>query len=211
MERIKTEYDNSLLHEVEDYIAGGCEGEVDDKVVNYHDALYKLHGLALREGESCARKYARKMYGVSMFRSKQMMYESDQLFYTEADINKKVARNKIIDKLTRAAEVVLAVARTPKDFDTYRAYMVDIAKLQGLDQPDDVQLPDSLFQERIVIHSLDPAKIGLPRMDANEIARIIDDMPVPQKEKRRLSQEAQVKDIDFTQILNDISEKTQDR
>lgn len=114
-------------------------------------------------------------------------------FYLDQDISNDVWRNLLFEMSMKAIQ--LAIRTTKSDLGALK--IVDAieraAKIKGLHLPDKDPLPKGLLDEKIEIHSLTPADVGLPEANRSILAEYIDQMPLEETQKLKLKMEAGVK------------------
>lgn len=204
-------FDKSYFHELQDYLQSSERDDLSGDKLEYYNALYTMVTMSRKYGRNktivtfmhppfdCTRRTARRMYD-----------EAVNLFFEDDTISNKAHRNQMYQELRAAATVVLRTSKTPKDMEVYGRLMEQAAKIKGLDKPDE-KVRDIPPAKPITIWSMDPTVIGLPGEDRKMLAAPIDAIPdIAVHEKERLKQEAMAKDINFTYMLDDTQEKTED-
>lgn len=203
----KNRFDVSRYLELVDYIERGSKGSLSEEEFEYLDVLVKMNTMRRRYGiPNTIAFFQKEPYGISLYRAKQMMDESINLFYSDEILDKKAARNLKAEQFEQAAQLVLEAATNVKDLEVYRALLWDSYKARQLDQPDPVQIPKELYERPIKIYTLNPSQAKLPEIDRRELAKEIDALPVTEQMKHRLKQEAMIEDVDFIEMLNDQTE-----
>ena len=204
-------FKKSYFSELLDYIASGSETELTPEEMEYLDMLYALIGIYHREGEDNAVKFVmHKPWNCSFPVARRLVTEAINLFHGSSDVGNDAYRNIIFSNLQKAALVVLENASCAKDMEIYGNLMVQAAKIKGLDKPDPVKM-DLPEEKTIKIYGIDPGTIGLPAVNRQELARIIDGLDsVAEKEKVRLRRDAGIEDIDIEEMLDDQEKKTKD-
>lgn len=204
-------FDKSYFHELQDYLQSSERDNLEGDKLEYYNALYTMVAMSRKYGRNktivtfmhapfdCTRRTARRMYD-----------EAVNLFFEDDTISNKAHRNQMYQELRAAATVVLRNSKTPKDMEVYGRLMEQAAKVKGLDKPDE-KVRDVPPAKPITIYSVDPKMIGMRSEDRKMLAAQIDSIPdISMSEKARLQEEAMVKEINFTRLLDDTEEKTQD-
>lgn len=203
------DFKRSYFDELQDHIQSGSKGDLSDEAIKYLDVLFLLNGLNRKYGKEHAISFIQsKPFKISYRRARMMFDESINLFYTDDNIEPKAHKNMLYDKMLSAAAVVLATADCPKDMEVYSDMIFKAYKIKGLDQPEPQKIPEELYKKPFKIYSLNPATIGLPEADRNELGSLIDGMEVSNDDAIRLKRDAQVESIDFIEMLDDQEEKT---
>ena len=202
-------FDTSHFDTLQDYLASGCTLELTDEEMDYYNALYALVGIHRKYGKDNAIAFLmHPPFNVERSRARRMYAEALNLFYLNDTVENDAYRNIIFDNLQKAALAVLQNATSAKDMEVYGNLQTQAWKVKLLDKPDPekVQLP---ADKPVKVYDLDPAAVGLPSANRNELGRQIDAIDLPEKEKVRLKRDANIEDIDFEEMLDDTKEKTE--
>lgn len=203
----KNRFEISHYLDIVDYIERGSKGSLSEDEIEYLDVLVKMNTMRRRYGVANTIAFFQKEpFMISLYRAKQMMEESINLFYSDEQLDKKAARNLKAEQFEQAAQLALEASQNVKDLEVYRALLWDSYKARQLDQPDPVQIPKELYERPIKIYTLNPGQAKLPEIDRRELAKEIDALPVTESMKHRLKQEAMIEDVDFIEMLNDQTE-----
>lgn len=204
MATTKTIFDESKFHLIEAYIQNGSKSKLEDDEVVYLDVLCKMNAMRRKYGlRETVKFFTKEPYGIPSYRAKQLFYESIQLFYADEQADKQALRNLKAEQLEAAAELVLKTAQHPKDIEIYGNLIVQSARMRQLDLPEPPSLPTEAFRRHIKVYSLDPRVLNIPLPDRNELAREIDALDIPEKDKNRVKSDSLIEDIDFIEILNE--------
>ena len=201
-------FETSHFDTLQDYLASGCTLELTDEEMDYYNALYALVGIHRKYGKDNAIAFLmHPPFNVERSRARRMYAEALNLFYLNDTVENDAYRNIIFDNLQKAALAVLQNATSAKDMEVYGNLQVQAWKVKQLDKPDPekVQLP---ADKPVKVYDLDPAAVGLPSANRNELGRQIDAIDLPEREKTRLRRDANIEDIDFEEMLDDTQEKT---
>lgn len=202
-------FDTSHFDTLQDYLASGCTLELTDEEMDYYNALYALVGIHRKYGKDNAIAFLmHPPFNVERSRARRMYAEALNLFYLNDTVENDAYRNIIFDNLQKAALAVLQNATSAKDMEVYGNLQTQAWKVKLLDKPDPekVQLP---ADKPVKVYDLDPAAVGLPSANRNELGRQIDAIDLPEREKVRLKRDANIEDIDFEEMLDDTKEKTE--
>ena len=201
-------FETSHFDTLQDYLASGCTLELTDEEMDYYNVLYALVGIHRKYGKDNAIAFLmHPPFNVERSRARQMYAEALNLFYLNDAVENDAYRNIIFDNLQKAALAVLQNATTAKDMEVYGNLQVQAAKIKQLDKPDPVKL-EKPADKPVKVYDLDPAAVGLPSANRNELGRQIDAIDLPEREKTRLRRDANIEDIDFEEMLDDTQEKT---
>lgn len=202
-------FETSHFDTLQDYLASGCTLELTDEEMDYYNALYALVGIHRKYGKDNAIAFLmHPPFNVERSRARRMYAEALNLFYLNDTVENDAYRNIIFDNLQKAALAVLQNATSAKDMEVYGNLQTQAWKVKLLDKPDPekVKLPE---EKPVKVYDLDPAAVGLPSANRNELGRQIDAIDLPEKEKVRLKRDANIEDIDFEEMLDDTKEKTE--
>lgn len=202
-------FETSHFDTLQDYLASGCTLELTDEEMDYYNALYALVGIHRKYGKDNAIAFLmHPPFNVERSRARRMYAEALNLFYLNDTVENDAYRNIIFDNLQKAALAVLQNATSSKDMEVYGNLQTQAWKVKLLDKPDPekVQLP---ADKPVKVYDLDPAAVGLPSANRNELGRQIDAIDLPEREKVRLKRDANIEDIDFEEMLDDTKEKTE--
>ena len=202
-------FEHSHYDTLQDYLASGCTMELTDEEMDYYNALYALVGIHRKYGKDNAIAFLmHPPFNVERSRARRMYAEALNLFYLNDTVENDAYRNIIFDNLQKAALAVLQNATSAKDMEVYGNLQTQAWKVKLLDKPDPekVKLPE---EKPVKVYDLDPAAVGLPSANRNELGRQIDAIDLPEREKVRLKRDANIEDIDFEEMLDDTKEKTE--
>jgi hypothetical protein len=129
------------------------------------------------------------------------------LFYTDRGVEKKAMRNLFAEELSEAARIVRDNAKSSKDWEVFGDLKMKAAKLLELDKEDPDKLPHEVYQKPVRVYSLDPTSVGLPETNRQEIAKQIEALEVPERDKRRLLQDARNIPINIEEKLHELQEE----
>lgn len=204
-------FEKSHFETLQDYIASGCTLELTDDELNYYNALYALIGINRKYGKDNAISFLmHEPFSCKRHRAREMYDEAVNLFFADDSIENQAHRNMMFDELNKAALVVLNTARNSADMEVYGRLKAQAAKIKQLDLPDKPKLQE-VKDKPIKIYQLDTEAVGIPSVNRQDLAKLIDSIEdIPERERRRLKQDAQVVDVNFIDMLDDQEEKTQD-
>lgn len=200
-------FKRSHYDKLQDYIQSGSVLELSDEEQRYLDVLYLLNSVRRKYGKENAIAFIQHdPYSITYRKSRQMFDEAINLFYMDDGIDKQAQRNMLYEQTLAAAAVVLKTAKTSKDMEVYGDLITKAYKIKGLDIPEPPRIPEGLYSKPIKIYSLNPEMISLPKVDRNALAERIDNMEIPEREKRRVKQDAGVDSVNFLELLDEQEE-----
>lgn len=194
---------------LQDYLQNPDNTSITKEEQVYLDALYVMVGLDRKYGKRNAIKFFTKQ-GIKLTRAREMYDEAISLYNIDNQIEKKAYRNKYADQVEEAARVVLMNMKDSKDAKVYGDLIKQAAELRELFKEDPPTLPPEVYIKPIRVMSVDPQTIELPEINRNVLATQIDELDVPEKEKRRLRSEAGLDTFNFIERLHELKEESQE-
>ncbi|MEI6900740.1 MAG: hypothetical protein WCL00_12750, partial [Bacteroidota bacterium] len=89
------------------------------------------------------------------------------------------------------------------DFETARRCLIDAAQMRGVNKEKPQQIPPEILDRRPILYSIKITDVGVVAANRNELASLIDNFDVPEKDKQRLRRDAGIEDITFELAEND--------
>jgi len=133
-------------------------------------------------------------YGITRQYAGRLYCDALNFFYLDHDVAKEAWRNIYADRLDHGA----LVAWETNDIKEYRCCIVAAAEMRGLNKVEPMKVPDELFDRRTIIYINDPAKLGIPQINRNDLAAFIDKHELTENQKHKLYQDAGIIDIEFS-------------
>lgn len=191
------EIDADLLHRLEAYIESGSLGKLKPDEALYIELLTLMNNMRRKYGRAATIKFfCKEPFNFTYAQARDMFEHAINLFYVDSKIEKKALRNLKAQQLEDAADMILAVAKEPADFETYGKLIRLSAEIRQLDQPDQPEIPKGTFDRPYKVYTLDPALIGIEKPDRNQLARQIDSIiGATEAEKQKAKIEAGITDI----------------
>lgn len=190
---------------LQDYIQSGSKEPLTDDEQQYYDALILTFGIYRKYGRSQAVHFLMgKPFTTTRAVAARMIDEAINLFYFDDGVTRQAWRNLMFEEMRNAALTILKTEGiTPDDLETYRRLMESAYKFKQLDAPDPEE-PDSPEerQKDIKIYELDGKRLGLPKIDRDEVASLIDNLDIRERDKDRLRTDAGIKAVDIDQVLD---------
>ncbi len=198
--------DDLKYEQLQQFIATGASGEMNDDLVKYLSILEMIRGMYAKymSKQAIIRTLKSPVYGYTERTAYRLLDQCLNFFYANNQVKKEAWRNIYAEKLENAA----IVAWEMNEMETYRRLIVSAAEMRGLHLPDPVKLPDELFDRRPVIYVLDAKKLGLPPVSRHELAAFIDQLPVSEKQKTLAKRDAMIEDAEF-EIFPDETDQAQ--
>ncbi len=200
--------DKKLIQKLQDYVDGGSINDLPTEEAIYMDALNLMHGMYRKYGRRNTVAFFVKTYGMKLSRASEMMDEALSLFYRDRSLAKPALRHLLAENLQEASAVVRENAQSAKDWETYGNLTVQAAKLLQLDKDDPEKLDKEIYLQPLRHFSLDPEDVGLPAINRNDLAKQIEGLEIPEREKSRLRQEARLETINLEERLNELEKES---
>lgn len=191
----ENKYDELLV-----YIDSGAKGNLPEEMIEYVNLLELIRGMHMRyeNRQAIVNFLQQPPYSLSYYQAIHRYTEAINFFYLDHQIKKDAWRNLYAEKIDRAADLVLATATSSKDIDIYKNLIYAAKELRGLDQKDELDIPEDFFKPKVKIFTLDPKMLGRNRPDRRLLARHIDSLDIPEADKQRARSDAGINDtIDF--------------
>ena len=193
--------DQKSFEKVSEYIAAGRTAELSNNEKLFIDLLSIINSLDRQFGKRATIKLLTQQFGYSYDRAVDYYNQADQLFYSNRNTTKEALRNKYAEMLDNIAHAALAAAQTPKDYEAVSEIIAKAAKIRKLDEPEIQKLPAAMYLRQIRMFSLTPEVLGLPPVNRQEVNEQIQQLHIPEVEKRRLRQEALIEDVDIIEMF----------
>lgn len=200
--------DDGAFERLRDYIAQGCPGTLSTNEQLYIDLLVMIYSLDGQYGKrKTIRFLTQQPFGFSYERAAALYAEATEMFFANRKVSKEALRAKFAERFDTLYALTMASAKTPKDYETAGNLLMQQAKVLRLDQPDPETLPAEKYQKQYRLLSLTPEAIGLPPANRDVLAAQIDEMLLPEREKRRLRMEGGIEDVDIIEILENVAQE----
>ena len=196
--------DFSAWQKIRDYIENGSTGKLSKKEEAYIDLLNLIFSLDRSHGKRNTIKFLTSdTFGYSYSQAVNLYSEAMEMFYCNRNISRQALREKTADMFDCLYQAAVAAAKNTSDYMAASEILAKRVKLLKLDEPEPPQLDPAIYERKPVVLSLEPEDIGLKTADRRKLAEIIDRMPVPESEKKRLEVDAGIVDMDIVKMLND--------
>jgi hypothetical protein len=200
--------DKRLIQNIQDYLDSGSVGPLKSDERLWLDCLTLAAGLQRKIGRRNAVSFFHKTYDMKLSQAQQLVDEAVSLFYRERFTDRKSMRHLLAENILESAIIVRDNASSSSDWKVYTEMQLAAAKLLRLEEKEEDQLDDRLFQKPIRVYSLDVENVGLPAPNRHLLAQQIDSLEVPEREKIRLRQEALIEPINLEERLNGLEKES---
>jgi hypothetical protein len=193
------EIDDNKYDALLSFIETGAEGDLPTEMVEYLSTLEMIRGMHMRyENRSAIIKLLQlPPYALSPYLSNKYYSDAINFFYLDNAIKKQAWRNMYAEMLERSAELVIKTAKTSKDLDIYKNIILAAGNMRQLNEAEPDDIPEEFFKKPVKIYTLDPELVGRTKANRYELARHIDGLDIPEREKLRVKADAMIEDIDL--------------
>lgn len=193
---------------IQDYIGTGSRGRLDPKEQHYLDLLTLIYSLDGQYGKRNTIRFLVSPYFSFSYEQAARLYgEAIEMFYANRGISKDAMRSKTADQLDAAFTAAFNAAKTSKDFKNAAEILKMKAEVLGLDKEDTKVLETRVYMKSFRVLSLSAADIGLPVANRRELAEMIDNLPVSDSDRKRISMEAGIIDMDIVEMMENESQE----
>lgn len=197
-----------ILERLNDYIQDGKSiKDISVEEQLYIDSLIFIRDMDSIYGRRATVDFFVKHFKLKHQRASEMYDEAVNLFYGDRNINKKALRHKFAERLEMAANVVLQMAESSKDFEVYGNLTKQAGSLLELDKPDVNKLPKELYMPTTRVFSLNTEVVSMIPINRNELASEIDGLDQPESVKSNLRQDAMIEPINLASKFDIIEEE----
>lgn len=193
--------DQINIRDIYDFMETGSPANAPEHIVQYLELLDKVRGMFLRIDKFGSRdaviKHLMTVDKMSRYKAAQVCDEAREYFYIDSKISKDAWRNIYADKIEKMINFSMQIAENVSDAKKVVDMIIDVAtKIREVNVKDKEVLPEELFQPPIVVYTSSAETLGLPKINRQRIAEMIDQYPeLSEKEKEHLKREAGVKKL----------------
>jgi len=180
--------------EVQEYIEGK-ESNLPLKIVEKIEQYDLVRSLFTKyESKQFIIKTLRAKYkNLSKYKANNLYQDAINFFNLDNNIRKEAWLNILMNDLQNAKHLAWEMT----DIETFRRCVNDQAELLDKIFKKDGKLPDEIYDKRPVIYTIKPEDVGMEKVSRSEIAKLIDNLDVNEKQKKRLKRDAMVQDVEF--------------
>lgn len=194
--------DSVSYGELQAFIMSG-KTEMPQNLQNYFDLLEVIRSMysKYKSKKFIVNTITCAPYKIPKRAADKLFCDALNFFYSDNDIKKEAWKSIYAEKLEMAA----MVAWQQNDMETYGKLIMDAAELRGCKKDD--ALEKEKYDKRPVVYIFDAKKFGLPEPNKRELATLIDNLDIGEKEKQKARRDAQIiEDTEF-EILPDDEDK----
>ena len=197
----------SHLDRLQDYLQSKCAIELTPEEQQYYDALVMTIGVYRKYGRQQAVHFLMaKPFRCSRAVAMRMADDAVNLFYLDDGIERQAWRNLMFEEMRNAALAILRQQTlSADDLEVYGRLMDRAYKFKQLDRPDPEKPKDApaAGYGEIKVYTLSGRQLGLPEVNRNELAQLIDRLDQPEATKERLRTDAGLRPADLDQLIDD--------
>ena len=181
-------------------IEQGDTGNLPEKTVQYYQQMDFIRCLY--------NKYESKSYVInavvvqwpklSKYQATRLYYETLNFFNLDNQVKVEAWANIYADRLDNMSRICYEL----NDFETARRLTMDAAKLRGVGKDKPNEVPDELLDRRPVFFTMKLRELGVCEANRNDLAALIDNLPVSERQKSKYKREAMIEDVPFELIEN---------
>lgn len=200
--------DKEIYDKLCEYIATGCSSSLSRDEQSFFELLSTISSLDRKFGKRNTIRMLTAQYGMTYAKAVDLYEQADALFYSNRNSDREALRNKYADMLYDWAVRVAENAGSSKDFEIAGDLMMKSRAARGLDKEDVQRLPAALYLRPIRVFSMTPETSKLPPINRQELAQHIDTLDIPERDRRRIHNDANIEDVNIEEFLS-YAEQTQ--
>jgi len=136
---------------------------------------------------------------ISKYQATNLYYETLNFFNLDNQVKVEAWANIYADRLDNMARLCFEL----NDFETARRLTMDAAELRGVGKDKPNQIPDELLDRRPIFQTMRPEDIGMTRANRNELASLIDNLDITERQKTSVKRDAMIEDVPF-ELMDDV-------
>ncbi len=184
------------LQDIYDFMERGSALNAPQHIVDYLELLDKVRGMIVRfdinGSKNVVVKFLMVNDGLSRYKASQVYDEVIEYFYCSQRVSKAAWKNVYAEKMDQMINFAMLQTRTVDDARKVVQMIRDVGDMREVHVEDKTNLPEDLFKAPVVVYSLNPEDLGLPKANRQKLAEIIDNLPeLTEKERNRIKEEAQ--------------------
>lgn len=194
--------ENIKIEDIYSFMENGNPADAPEAVVLYLDLLDKVRAMFLRIDKFGSKeaivKHLMVADGFSRYKASQICNEAQEYFYCDTKMSKDAWRNIYADKIDMMINVAMQHIKDVSDAQKVVKMLIDAGAMRQVNVPDVKEIDADVFKKPVVIYSCDAEFLGLPKIDRNKLAKIIDGLPeLSEKERLQIRREALIDNLDI--------------
>lgn len=200
--------DKEIFEKLNEYISTGCSNYLSRDEQTFFELLSMISSLDRKFGKRNTIRLLTSQFGLTYAKAVDLYEQADALFYSNRNSDREALRNKYADMLYDWAVRVSETASSSKDYEVAGDLMMKSRAARGLDKEDVQKLPAAMYLRPIRVFSMTPESSGLPKVNRQELSQHIDSLNIPERDRRRIHNDANIEDVDIEEFLS-YAEQTQ--
>ena len=188
----KYEFEGLHAEMLQDWLDTGSSSVLPDEMLEYLQQLDAVRGWFNSQKPKNAilkllQAHYPKLTGVT---AKSRYNDALNHFYLDNQVKKEAWRNIYADLMDELRKATIMSARTPQDYKIAQGMVMDSAKIRGVFDPKEKELPSELFDKPIKIYTMNPEDVGLESANRNILAQQIEMFTLEESQKLLIKQDA---------------------
>lgn len=184
------------ISHIYDFMERGSVNNAPQHIVDYLELLDKTRGMIMRidhfGSKQMVVKHLMLTENLSKYKAGLVYDEAIEYFYSSQKVSKAAWKNIYAEKMEMMINFATLEARTVDDARKIIQMYKDLGEMREVHVEDKSDLPEELFKAPVVVYSINPEDLGLPKANRQKLAEMIDRLPeLTEKERTRLKEEAQ--------------------
>lgn len=189
--------DDITLDQLQEFLNRGSMENAPQKMVDYVEMLDKVRGMLIRfdiyGSDEGVMKHLISFEKLSKYKARQIISEAREFFYISNTVSKNAWKNILADKMERAANMALMVAKDTSDVKKYVDILKEVGAMREVHVEDKEELPEGFFDKPINLMTLDASIFEFGNANRVGLEKFIDTLPtLTEKEKNRIKSEAMI-------------------
>ncbi len=188
------------LSDIYDFLEFGNMNNAPAHIVEYIQVLDKIRAMSLRIDQFGSKeailKHLVAIEKYSRYKANKLYEEALEYFYSDSTISKQAWKYIIAEKMMMNINFAEQIKESVQDSEKIQGMYLKLRDVLELDKEDKEELPQELFRKPVKLFTVDTELLGLPKVDRNRLAEMIEAIPeLTEKEKLRIKSEALVIDL----------------
>lgn len=194
--------DKEIFEKLNEYISTGCSNYLSRDEQTFFELLSMISSLDRKFGKRNTIRLLTSQFGLTYAKAVDLYEQADALFYSNRNSDREALRNKYADMLYDWAVRVSETASSSKDYEVAGDLMMKSRAARGLDKEDVQKLPAAMYLRPIRVFSMTPESSRLPKVNRQELSQHIDSLNIPERDRRRIHNDANIEDVDIEEFLS---------
>ena len=193
MARVKMELMNITPEQIKEMVTTMDCKSLPTEMVEYlgymekaRDWHYKMHSRLFVVRHLQLEYFAKNGEEMSDFIARQIYDNAMNYYYADRTIRKDSWRNMLAEKYLIAAQLCF----NKTDYEGERKCLESVERVLRLNEKDDDGVDPKLLDRRIFVYVVSGKDLGVPEVDRNELAKLIDTYDIKESMKVKVKREA---------------------